>query len=246
MGAGALMARASSSGRRILRIVAILIAILVFYLAVAGMWAYAVTPRIVMQASTPRLLDLGSLPAGTASILLRVEDPTFQKHHGIDPFAPGQGRVTISRALVHILYLDRYDLTGVAGALQSVYRLVDRIAGPVDLGPDVMAIVVNSRLGKRRQLQLFLQHVYLGRHGNRQIYGFPDAARAYFGKDARQLSRRETVTLVAMMIGPNQFHPVRHPQALAERVRRIERLLQGGCKPRGLRDVYYRGCAARG
>jgi membrane peptidoglycan carboxypeptidase len=238
------MARASSSGRRVLRVVVILIAILVVYLGVAALWAYMVTPRVVMQASTPRLLDLGSLPAPTVGILLRVEDPSFRTHHGIDPFAPGQGRVTISRALVHMLYLDRYDLTGVAGGLQSMYKLVDRIAGPVDLGPDAMALVVDARLGKNRQLQLFLQHVYMGRHGNRQIYGLPDAARAYFGKDPRQLSRRETVTLVAMMIGPNQFHPVRRPAALAERVRRIERLLQGGCKPRGLRDVHYRGCAA--
>ena len=240
------MAVASRRGRRIVKVVALLIAILVGYLAVAGVWAYAVTPRVVMQASTPQLLDLRSLPGGTVEILLPVEDPTFRKHHGIDPFAAGQGLVTITRALVHRLYLDRSDLSGVAGAFQSAYRLVDRVAGPVDLGPDVMALVVDARLGKTRQLQLFLQHVYMGRHGGRQIYGFPDAARAYFGKDPRQLSRREVVTLVAMMIGPNQFHPVRHPNALAERVRRIERLLRGVCKPRGVRDVYYADCATTG
>jgi monofunctional glycosyltransferase len=236
----------SRRGRRIIQVIGAVIAILVLYLAVAGVWAYAVTPRVVMQASTPRLLDLRSLPAGTVEMLLRMEDPTFRTHRGIDPFTPGQGRVTITRALVHMLYLDRYDLSGVAGGLQSAYRLVDRVAGPVDLGPDVMALVVNARLGKTRQLQLFLQHVYMGRHGSRQVYGFPDAARAYFGKDARQLSRREVVTLVAMMVGPNRFHPVRHPDALAERVRRIERLLRGRCKPRGVRDVYYAACATSG
>jgi monofunctional biosynthetic peptidoglycan transglycosylase len=238
------MARTSRRGRPIIRVIAVLIAILVAYLAAAGLWAYAVTPRVVMQASTPRLLDLRSLPDGLNGILLRVEDPTFGEHHGIDPFARGQGRSTISRALVRMLYLDRSDLTGVAGGLQSVYRLVQRVAGPVDLGPDAMALVVDARLGKTRQLQLFLQHVYMGRHGNRQVYGFPDAARVYFGKDPRQLSRREVITLVAMMVGPNQFHPVRHPGVLAERVRRIERLLRGVCKPGGIRDVYYAGCAA--
>jgi monofunctional biosynthetic peptidoglycan transglycosylase len=240
------MGVASRRGRQIIKVVGVLIAILVAYLAVAGFWAYAVTPRVVMQASTPRLLDLSTLPQGTVEALLRVEDPTFRKHRGIDPFAPGQGRVTITRALVHTLYLDRYDLSGVAGGLQRAYRLVDRVAGPVDLGPDAMALVANARLGKTRQLQLFLQHVYMGRHGSRQVHGFPDAARAYFGKDARQLSRREVVTLVAMMVGPNQFHPVRHPDALAERVRRIERLLRGSCKPRGVRDVYYAACATTG
>jgi monofunctional biosynthetic peptidoglycan transglycosylase len=229
--------------RRILRIVAVVIAIVVLYLAVAGVWAYAVTPAVVMRASAPRLLDLHSLPEGTIAILLRVEDPSFRKHHGIDPFAKGQGLVTLTRALVQRVYLDRVDLTGVAGGLQQMYRFVARVAGPVDLGPDVMALVVDSRLGKTRQLQLFLQHVYMGRQGNRQVYGFPDAARAYFGKDPHRLSRREVMTLVAMMIGPNRFHPVRRPDALAERVRRIERLLRGTCKPRGVRDVYYPNCA---
>src|SRR5918999_4446888 len=233
----------TAKARRILRVVAIFIAFVVLYLAVAGAWAYAVTPAVVMRASTPRLLDLSSLPEGTVDILLRVEDPSFREHHGIDPFAKGQGLVTLTRALVQMLYLDRADLGGVAGGLQQMYRFVDRVAGPVDLGPDAMALVVDSRLGKTRQLQLFLQHVYMGRQGNRQVYGFPDAARAYFGKDSRQLSRREVVTLVAMMVGPNQFHPVRRPDALAERVRRIERLLRRECQPKGVRDVYYPRCA---
>lgn len=217
----------STRRRRILRVVTVLIAILLGYIAVAALWAYRVTPDVVMRASTPRLLELHSVPEDAIDILLRVEDPTFRKHHGIDPFAPGQGRSTISRDLVRMLYLGRYDLGGIAGGLQGMYRLVNRVAGPADLAPDVMALVVDARLGKTRQLRLYLQHVYMGKHGNRQVYGFPDAARAYFGKDANRLSRREVVTLVAMMVAPNQFHPVRHPKALAERVRRVERLLRG-------------------
>ena len=232
-------------GRPVLRVVALLLVLLLVYLGAAGAWAYLVTPRVVMLASSPRLLNLQSLADGTMDVLLPVEDPSFREHHGIDPFARGQGFVTITRALVHTLYLERYDLPGVAGGFQRVFRFVDRVAGPVDLGPDVMAIVVNRRLGKTRQLQLFVQHVYMGEHRGRQIYGLPDAARAYFGKEPRQLARREVVTLVAMMIGPNRFHPVRQPVALAERVRRIEQLLRGACKPRGVRDVYYDDCASK-
>jgi membrane carboxypeptidase/penicillin-binding protein len=233
----------TAKARRILGVIAVLAAVIVVYLGVAAAWAYVVTPAVVMHASTPRLLDLRSLPAGTVDVLLRVEDPSFREHHGIDPFAKGQGSVTLTRALVHTIYLERVDLSGIAGGMQSVYRLVDRFAGPIDFGPGVMALVVDRRLGKTRQLELFLQHVYMGRHGNRQVYGFPDAARAYFGKDPRRLSRREIVTLVAMMIGPDEFHPVRHPQELGERVRRIERLLRGSCQPSGVRDVYYAACA---
>ncbi|MFN2567131.1 MAG: transglycosylase domain-containing protein [Gemmatimonadaceae bacterium] len=233
-------------GRLVRRVITTLIALFLVYLATAGLWAYIVTPRVVMMASTPRVLDLRSLPDDAVDVLLPVEDPTFRKHHGIDPFARGQGRVTISRALVRMLYLERYDLPGVAGGFQRAFRLVNSIAGPADLGPDVMAVVVNKRLGKTLQLKLYLQHVYMGRHRDRQIYGFPDAARAYFGKEARQLSRREVVTLVAMIVGPNRFHPVLQSAALGERVRRIERLLRGACTPGGVRDVHYAGCAAKG
>src|SRR5918992_1755513 len=109
------MKSVKANTRRILRIIAGLMVIVVVYLAVAGVWAYAVTPAVVMRASAPRLLDLRSLPEGTVDILLRVEDPSFREHHGIDPFAKGQGLVTLTRALVQMLYLDRADLGGVAG-----------------------------------------------------------------------------------------------------------------------------------
>lgn len=236
---------ASRRSRLVIRVFATLIVLFLAYLAGAGVWAYAVTPRVVMLASSPRVLDLRSLPDGALDILLPVEDPTFRDHHGVDPFAAGQGRATISRGLAQSIYVARYDLPGVAGGLQRGFRLVDRIAGPVDLGPDVMALVVDKRLGKTLQPRLYLQHVYMGEHRGREIYGFPAAARAYFGKDARQLSRRETVTLIAMMADPDQFHPVRQPAALKERVGRIERLLKGSCKPTGITDVYYEGCAGK-
>ncbi len=232
-------------GRLILRVVVTLLVLFITYLASAGVWAYAVTPRVVMMASTPRVLDLRTLPEGTIDILLPVEDPTFREHHGIDPFASGQGRATISRGLAHTVYLHRYDLPGVGGGFQRAFRLVDRVTGPANFAPDVTALVVDARLGKSLQPKLFLQHVYMGEHRGRQIYGFPDAARAYFGKDPHRLSRREAVTLVAMMADPDRFHPVRQPAALGARVRRIERLLKRACKPAGDRDVDLEGCATK-
>jgi membrane carboxypeptidase/penicillin-binding protein len=231
--------------RLILRIGLVLTAIVVLYLGVAAAWAYSVTPEVVMRASSPRLIDLRSLPKPTVDILLRVEDPTFREHHGVDPFARGQGFATLTSSLVKRVYLNGVRLSGFTGVLQRMYRFADRVAGPVDFAPDVMALVVDRRLGKTRQIELFLQHVYMGRHGKRQLYGLPDASRAYYHKEPRQLSYRELVTLVAMIVAPNQFHPVRNPTELAERTRRIERLLRGGCQPRGMRDVYYPDCARK-
>jgi monofunctional glycosyltransferase len=229
--------------RRVLLVVAVLLGLLVVYVAAAAGWAYVVTPTVIARASRSPLIDPRSLPDSTVAILLRVEDPGFRKHKGIDPFRPGQGRGTITRGLVRALYLKRYDLGGVAGFGQHVFRFFDRFAAPVDLAPDAMALVVNSRVSKDRQIRLFLQHVYMGSQNGRPVYGFADAARVYFGKRAvGTLTRRYVIALIGMMVDPQRFHPVLHPDALAERMLRIERLLNGQCKPRGASDVYYADC----
>lgn len=232
--------------RRGLVVVGVLLGLLVVYLAAAACWAYLVTPTVIARASKPPLIDRRSLPDSTVEILLRVEDPGFRKHKGIDPFTAGQGRGTITRALVRVLYLKRYDLGGVAGVGQHVFRFFDKFAAPVDLGPDAMALVVSSRVSKDRQIRLFLQHVYMGSQNGRYVYGFADAARVYFGKRVGELTRRYVIALIAMMADPDRFHPVLHPDAQAERMLRIERLLHGQCKPRGARDVYYADCTAGG
>ena len=47
-----------------------------------------------------------------------------------------------------------------------------------------------------------------------------------------------------MLIGPNEFRPD-NPAAYNERVARIKALLAGQCKPNGVFDPFYNGCATR-
>ena len=230
------------AARRVFLGFGVLLGLLVVYLAAAAGWAYVVTPTVIAKASRA-LIERRSLPGGTVEILLRVEDPGFRTHKGIDPFTSGQGRGTITRGIVRAVYLGRYDLGGLAGVGQSVFRFVDRFTGPLDLAPDAMALVVNSRVSKDRQIRLFLQHVYMGTKNGRPVYGFADAARVYFGKRLGELTRRYVIALVGIMADPERFNPVVHPDALADRMGRIERLLGGQCKPRGVRDAYYADCA---
>jgi membrane carboxypeptidase/penicillin-binding protein PbpC len=151
---------------------------------------------------------------------------------------------TITSSLARSLYLQRYDLGGVAGLGQVVFRSVDKYAAPVDLAPEAMALVVNSKVSKDKQLRLFVQNVYMGTQNGRPVYGFADAARTYFGKRTRDLTRRYVIALVGMMVDPDAFHPIQHPDALADRISRIERLLRRQCKARGAFDVYYADCAS--
>ena len=45
-------------------------------------------------------------------------------------------------------------------------------------------------------------------------------------------------------VAPSQYQPLLHPQANAERVARIKRLLAKACAPKGLNDVALEGCRA--
>jgi hypothetical protein len=77
-------------------------------------------------------------------------------------------------------------------------------------------------------------------HGDRCL----DASQAYFGKPFNALTRDEYIGLVGMLIGPNEFRPDR-AGAYNERVARIKALLAGQCRPTGVFDPLYSGCAAR-
>jgi len=233
--------------RRALKLFGILLGIVVLYIVAAGAWAYTVTPRVIARASTEGRIDLRAFPDSTVEIMLRVEDPGFREHKGIDLRTAGQGRGTLTRSLAQVLYLYRFDLDGVAGGGQSVFRSVNRVLGAADLAPDAMALVLNRRVSKEQQIKLYVQHVYMGDQDGRRVFGVADAARTYFGKKrVRDLSRRYLVVLVGMMVNPDRFHPIEHPDALGDRTLRIERLLHRQCKPRGVTDVYYADCAAAG
>jgi hypothetical protein len=190
-------------------------------------WAYSAAPGIVARhlASRPVVVTPGDLPPGGLDMLLRVEDPRFFSHHGVDLSTPGAGYTTITQGIVKFLFFDRFR-PGLAKIRQTL-----------------IALAVDRRIDKRTQLTVLLSSAYMGSTPEgREIHGFAEAARVDYGKDLRSLSRREVLSLVALLVAPNTYSPVLHPAESAERVRRIERLLAGACAPLGLADVELAGC----
>ena len=171
-------------------------------------------------------LTLESVPAEWISHLLAVEDPGFYEHHGVDLTTPGAGLTTISQGLVKIHYFDDFE------------------PGFAKLKQTILAIILDSELTKQQQLVLLLNTARLGTVHGETISGFPDAAEAYFGKGFSELSHREFISLVAMLVAPNRYHVAASPEENAERVNHILAMLAGRCKPEGFRDVYYKNCAA--
>lgn len=170
----------------------------------------------LLQTHPP--LALSELSARQREILLRVVDPGFSLHHGIDWHTPGAGATTITQALVKLLYFQPY-VRGVSKIRQNL----------------IARWVVDPWMSKDEQLLLFINLADLGRGAK----GFAAGAELHFRKSFGALDETEYIGLVALLAAPAVFDPFNHPDRHAERVVRIQRLLEGRYLPQGLLDVYY-------
>ena len=202
------------------------LAFVVCYYLIIMIKGYAQTPELIAAhiANADMALTVEQLSEEQVRILLAVEDPNFYSHRGVDLSTPGAGLTTITQALAKRLYFASFQ-PGLAKIKQSL-----------------LALVLNQRMNKWAQLDLFINTAYFGEHEGEAVNGFTAAARAYFNKEFAALARAEYLALVAALIAPNDLSPAARPEQNAQRVRRLERLLRGECKPAGLRDVYYEGC----
>lgn len=224
--------------RGLLALAALLLALLLVYLAVAASWARLSVDELLAQQAAPAHAPLSPRQR---DILLRIEDPTFYSHPGLS-LADGQGVATISSAVARDLFLYDGRLDGMKGVLQSLYRGVFECCRKVDLGRDTMALVLDARVPKEHLLAMYVAGVYMGRHEGRQLRGLEQAAQAYLGKPLASLDEDETAGLVAMIKAPNAFHPVRNPAAYAVRLARVRAVLASQCRPDGWLDTDYAHC----
>jgi membrane carboxypeptidase/penicillin-binding protein len=213
-------------GARIaLTAVAVLLAGLVAYEGYALFRAKQRTPEVLARAAEGEL-SYDDLPARRREMLLKVDDPGFFQHRGVDFSTPGQGMTTITQGLAKRFYFDKFE-PGFAKIEQSV----------------IARFVLDPAMSKEAQLAAFLNHAYLGTLEEGPVIGYAEAARTYYGRELAELSDRQFLSLVAMGMAPDALDPRRHPEANAERVHRIERMLAGECAPQGLNDYTYESCA---
>ncbi len=215
--------------RLLLLVIVLLLLIILTYSAFIAGKAYSDTPRVLARAVAANRdgLRLPEFSDDYQQILLRVEDPNFYNHHGVDFTTPGAGWTTITQGIVKVYFYD--------GFTPGVFRYRK-------LEQSLIAWVFNHRVDKRTQLAIFINSVYFGEHEGKEVIGFRSAARSYFQKDFSQLTRDEYISLVAMIVAPNKYSVATHPDDNHQRVTRIEHLLNGKCQPTGFADVYYEAC----
>ena len=227
------VAMSHRSSRRTAAWIAVGAAALLFVLALVGAAYYANEVRLARR-DTPALVaaawkrygssvGLPDLSARRQSVLLTVEDPTFPWHRGVDLTTAGAGMTTITQGLVKVLYFPRGFKQGIAKIRQTV----------------IAQYALDPLVSKDDQLHLFLNACYMGAEQGKPVYGYANAARAYFGKELSALSDDEFVSLVAMHTEPDALKP--GTAANRERVRRVQSYLSGQYRPVGLLDVGYDG-----
>jgi membrane carboxypeptidase/penicillin-binding protein len=215
--------------------------LLAIYLSAVLLWANAVAGDLLRQ--TPSLHHSVQIQPRHVSALTKVEDPAFFEHRGLN-ISNGQGLTTLTSVVARDLFLGKSDMEGISGAAQSFYRGVFDCCKRIDLGRDVMALVLDAHATKQQQLNMYLNSTYFGSLNGKAVIGFDAAAKAYHGKDLFRLSDEEFFDLMAMPIAPNHYHPARNPEQHAERARRIAALVAGECEASGWLDLSYEDCAA--
>ena len=155
------------------------------------------------------------------NMLLLVEDQSYFQHAGVD-------LKEIMRVLRDYLLYDK-PLRGastitqqlVKNTLLSRERTLSRKIKEI-----LMALLLEHSFDKEFILNRYMNRVYLGQNGAQAVRGFHQAAVFYFHKPVSQLSLKQMATLVALVKGPSYYHPVKHPQRLAQRRQLVLRLYQ--------------------
>jgi penicillin-binding protein 1A len=159
-----------------------------------------------------RVVPLDSLPEYLPQAVLAVEDRRFYDHGGVDwrrffgalfrnVKAGGieEGGSTITMQLARNLFPDQLDYRD-----RSIRRKVLEVR---------VARQIERALDKRKILELYLNHIYLGEGA----YGVDAAAQTYFGKPATELTLAEAATIGGLPQSPSRINPRENRQAATTR-----------------------------
>lgn len=214
------------------RITTIVLAVLLFGAtgAMLHYWnevrkARAETTTLVRQAfdNFGRRIALKDLPPARIDLLLKIEDPKFKTHRGVDLATPGAGMTTITQGLAKLLYYPGGFQQGIAKIRQTL----------------VAEYALDNLISKDEQLELYLNATFFGTVDGRPIHGLVAAADTYFRKSYRDLTDDEFIALIGMTISPETLKP--GTANSATRVARIKRFLAGDVVPASVLDFEYVG-----
>jgi len=156
---------------------------------------------------------------------LTVEDPNYFLHNGIDLTTAGAGLSTITQSLSKRFAFKKWQ-PGIKKIRQSTY-----------------AMSLERNLTKDQILALFLDTAGMGRGPDGWMTGFYLASETIYNATPAQISDKQFLSLVAVLIAPGRLTIASPNAELEQRVSRLFRLVEGQCAPINIRDVWFENCA---
>jgi penicillin-binding protein 1A len=159
-----------------------------------------------------RLVPVDEIPRQVQLAFVSAEDGSFFEHGGID-------LVAIFRAALANLR--------EGGIAQGASTITQQMVKSLLLSPErtytrkmreiILARRIEQSFTKDEILYLYLNQIYFGSGA----WGVGEAARAYFGKSARELTISEAALLAGLVQRPSAYDPRRNPEAAETRRRYV-------------------------
>jgi membrane carboxypeptidase/penicillin-binding protein len=205
---------------KISRITSILVLILILILIGTTIYNYFRTSAIVESYHARGIVEykFNQLPAEYQDILIKVQDPGFYSHKGVDFNTPGAGWTTITQSLSKFFYFEDFK-PGWRKIPQTIYA----------------RFALHPKVAKENQLDLFINIIGFG-NGTR---GILSASQFYFNSKPDELTKDEYISLIAILNNPKMLNPMDNPDANSERARRIKKYINGEYVPKNVFDNEY-------
>ena len=158
-------------------------------------------------------VPVSAMPKRVVQAFLAAEDKSFYEHFGVDPISVANAVVT---NLVNMAGNGDRRPIGASTVTQQVaknFLLSGELSFSRKIKEAILAMRIEDAFTKDQILELYLNEIYLGAGS----YGVAAAALNYFDRSLNDLSLEEIAYLAALPKAPNNYHPVRKPEAAVAR-----------------------------
>ncbi|MGH9405529.1 MAG: PBP1A family penicillin-binding protein [Terriglobia bacterium] len=178
---------------------------------------YDLEPEVITtlfdrSRSKRRIVSFPDCPKVLVDAVLSAEDRRFFSHHGVNVFRLVEATVTDIRSDERLQGGSTLTMQLARNFFLSPKKTLKRKAEEVFL-----AMILEHRLSKEEIFTLYANQVYMGQRGSFSIYGFGEAADAYFNSGPKALTLPQAALLAGMIRGPNLYSPYRYPRRARDR-----------------------------
>lgn len=180
--------------------------------------SYQLEPAVITtlfdnSRSKRRLVRYQDLPKCVIDAVLAAEDHRFFSHHGVNFY-----RIIASGlADVRAEEIVQGGSTLTMQLARNIFGLTPQRKFDRKIREIFLALLLEQRLTKEQIFEMYANQIYLGQRGSFSIYGFGEAAGAYFNKDVSSLNPAEAALLAGLIRGPNIYSPYKYPARALER-----------------------------